>query len=223
MDQIDPTRTPHHWLQGPQDVTPVRPFTARDSAGTPLRFAYRFRWLLERVEGTTRREAVRAIYAVLRHPRSWERAGVRFVRTFAREDAHILVRVIPADRTVCGPGSAGCYSWGYEPDGKPVAEIGVEYLPWSESLAVILGMELCAHGAFRAADMYSPAHQPYEGVLGDWAAAARAGYYPTDAEIADAREWLAGRAPFIHDEAGAPRGPGVHGLPPPAATLEGSA
>ena len=189
--------TPHHWRQGPMDVRPAaRPFYVRASDGTYRRMTHRFSWYLDRVEGTTTANALRSVYACLRHPRSWERSGVAFVRTFDREAANIWLRIIPADETRCGPGSAGCYSYGFE--ARPVAEVGVEYINRPDAFAVILGMELAAHGCFRMDDMYAQVHQPYVGVLGTWSQAKAVGYYPTDDEINDAKLWLQGRAPSVH-------------------------
>lgn len=194
----DVNHTPHHWQQGPADVTRLaRPFTIRDSAGTPRRMTHRFRWYLDRVEGTTRAEALRRIYQVLRHPRSWERSGVAFTRTFDRNAAHIWLRVIPSNTTRCGPGSAGCYS--FYPGQTPLVEVGVEYINNPNVFAVILGMEL-AHAAFRVADMYTPQHQPYLGVLGTWSQAKAVGYYPIDDEITASRLWLEGRARYVDDD-----------------------
>lgn len=193
----DVNHTPHHWKQGPLDVARIaRPVYMRTTEGRYRRATHRFTWYLDRVDGTTKANALRAIYAHLRHPRSWERSGVVFTRTFDRDAANIWLRVIPKDTTRCGPGSAGCYSYGYE--AKPVAEVGVEYVDRPDAFAVILGMELAGHGCFRAADMYTPSNQPYVGVLGDWRAAKAVGYYPTDEEINDAKLWLQGRAPFVH-------------------------
>lgn len=195
----DVNHTPHHWQQGPMDVQrAASPFTIRDSDGASRRMTHRFRWYLDRVEGTTRDVALRAIYAHLRHPRSWERSGVAFVRTFDKSAANIWLRIIPADTTMCGPGSAGCWSSGYED--KPVAEVGVEYIARPDAFAVILGMELAGHGMARCVDHYNPIHQPYLGVLGTWPQARAVGYYPSDEEIASVKLWLQGRAEFIHDD-----------------------
>lgn len=187
----------HFWTRGPQDVVPVKPFTLGGQ-----RFQWKFSWFLERVEGVSRRAALRAIYQVLRDPRSWERVGVRWVRTMDRARANIVVRVIPMATTVCGPGAAGCYSSGYEADGKPVAELGVEYLGKPE-FAELVNMELCGHGTFRALDMYNPIHQPYVGgCMGTWSDARPYGYYPSETEIAAVKAWLAGEteARYIHDD-----------------------
>lgn len=184
---------PHHWEQGPQDVKRVRPFNERGR-----RFAHKFYWYLERVEGTSRRQALTAIYEVLHHQRSWERSGVKWVRTYLPWRANVRLRVIPRDTTVCGPGAGGCYSWG---TGTPLAEVGVEYLG-TAAFAEILNMELAGHGTFRMLDMYNEVHQriPYEGVMGTWGDAAKTAYYPSDSEIESAKAWLQGRAAIVHED-----------------------
>lgn len=155
-----------------------------------------FRWFLDRVEGTSRSKAIAKIYDVLLGDRSWSRSGVHWKRVYNRADADILVRVIPQDTTVCGVGSAGCYSWGYEPDGKPVAEMGVEYIDRPGPWAALVGMELQGHGTFRADDMYFSVHAPYPiGVMGNWEAMARANYFATDQEVEDTKTWLRGETP----------------------------
>lgn len=186
---------PHHWQQGPADVHPVKPFT---NGGR--RYAWKFYWCLDKVVGTSRSAALRGIYSVINAPQGWARAGVRWVRTMDPAKADILVRVIPQDTSVCGPGSAGCYSWGSS--GKPVAEIGVESLGNPFELRVVLGMELCGHGTFRMADGYLKVHQPYVGVLGTWDQARAVDGYPTDEEIAGAQQWLKGQTPpeLIHED-----------------------
>lgn len=181
-----PDGLPHHWLQGPQNVEP---------AGR----GWRFRWYLDRVDGADRRAATRAIYAVLRDPRSWERSGVRFVRTFDRRRAHVLLRIVRSGQTACGSNAAGCYS----EDGAstPSAEIDASYLGDPVAFATVLGMELCGHACFRMLDMYTAAHQPtYNGVMGTWEQARALGGFPSDLEIEAAREWLRGRARWIHDD-----------------------
>ena len=188
------TVPPHHFFQGPMDVLPVGmdDYQLRLRDGSKVRITHRFYWYLDRVEGATRRKALKRLYDHLLHPKGWARMGIHWVRTTDRALAHILVRVIPQDTTVCGPGSAGCYSWGYEPDGKPVAEVGVEYLdregPWN----VLVGMELCWHGTVRGDDMYLAPHQPYYGSMGTWANAAAVNYLPVPAEIESGKQWLAG-------------------------------
>lgn len=184
-------QTPHHWIQGPQDVT------RRRLAHNGRKCEWVMYWYLDRVEGTGRRAAAAAINAVIKHPQSWERSGLAFVRTYKRDKAHVLVSVIPADKTACGQGAAGCYSW----DGvsTPAAELGVEYLgrpEWAE----LVNMELGGHAAFRMSDMYAGAGHDaasYVGVMGTWGGAAKSSYYPSDAEIADAAGWLIGRARFV--------------------------
>lgn len=184
-----PTNAPHHWAQGPQDVE-------RTKRG------WRFRWYLDRAEGASRATILRAIYAVINHPRGWERTGVRFVRTMDRASANILLRIAPAAESACGPGSAGCYCDNCE--SKPVAHVGSEYLGKPGAFALILNMELQGHGCFRMVDSYSSPHQPYTtgGVMGTWEDAERTGYMPSDAEIEGAKLWLNGEVPAerIHDD-----------------------
>lgn len=192
---------PHFWPGGP--VTHIKlpkPRRVRARDGTVLTVGYEVRWWLDRVEGTSRQEAVKRLYDVLLRPDGWLQSGVHWKRVARRADATIIVRVIPADTTVCGAGSAGCFSWGYEPDRIPVAEMGVEYIdrdgPWN----VITGMELCGH-PLSMHDMYTPQHQPYLGSMGTWESAAKVGYTPTPAEIQGTRQWLAGLLPAaqVHD------------------------
>lgn len=184
----------HFFKAGPLDVTPVRPRYIRLRNGQRRRCTWEFRWYLDRVDGVTRSKAITRIYDVLLAPNGWTRAGVHWKRVLRPQDAHILMRVIPKDETVCGPGSAGCYSWG---GGKPpVAEVGVEYIDRPGPFAALVGMELQGHGTFRADDQYFDVHQPYPyGIMGDWEAMARAGYMPTESEIEDTRSWLQAKTP----------------------------
>ncbi len=190
---------PVHFFKGPgpMNVHPVPRKRVRRRGSTTWHVCtWEFRWYLDRVEGTTRTKALSRIYDVLLAPNGWIRAGVHWKRVMNRADADILFRVIPQDTTVCGPGSAGCYSWGYEADGKPVAEVGVEYIDRDGPWASLIGMELQGHGTFRGDDMYFNINAPYPvGVMGNWEAMARAGYYPTDQEIADSKTWLRGETP----------------------------
>lgn len=186
----------HFFAPGPADVRPVRRHRIRLRDGTTRAVTWTMPWYLDRVEGTTRATALRRLYDVLLAPQGWTRAGVHWARVTRREDAAVIVRVIPQDTTACGPGSAGCYSWGYEPDGKPVAEIGVEYIDRPGPWAALVQMELCGHGTVRADDQYTRVHQPYRcGVMGDWPAVACAGYMPTPAEIEASIQWLRGETP----------------------------
>ena len=188
-----PTGDPPHFWRG-DPVTWHRlpkPKRVRARNGKTLPARYEVRWYLDRVAGTTRPTAVKRLYDVLLNPDGWLRAGVHWRRVARRADADLLVRVIPADQTVCGPGSAGCFSFGFEPDGKPCAENGVEYLDNDPVWQVVVGMEVCAH-PLSAEDMYDARHQPYLGVLGTWQAAARVGYVPTREEVACVRQFLDG-------------------------------
>lgn len=188
---------PHFWERGPGALARLpRPIYARGR-----RIEWRFRWFLNVVEGTSRAVAARSIYAVLRHQRSWERAGVVWSRTYDRAVADAWVNVLPMDKTACGPGAAGCYSWGYA-EHPPLVEIGVEYVGDAAAWATILNMELCGHATFKALDMYNPAHQPYAGSLGTWSEALKVSGYPTDTEIAAARQWLRGETPaeLLHED-----------------------
>lgn len=187
---------PLHFFKGPgpMNVEAVKPRRIKLRDGTSRTIRWRFHWYLDRVEGTTRAKALRALYDVLLAPQGWTRAGVQWARTMDPAKADIVVRVIPQDTTVCGPGSAGCYSWG---GGKPpAAEMGVEYIDRPGPWAALVGMELQGHGTFRADDQYFAVHQPYPyGVMGSWAAMASAGYFPTEAEIQDTITWLEGNTP----------------------------
>lgn len=181
---------------GPLDMTPVKPRAVRLRDGRTRRCTWEFRWFLDRVEGTSRTNAAKRIHDVLLDPNGWTRAGVHWKRVYDRAAAHIVVRAIPMDTTVCGPGAAGCYSWGYEADRKPVAEMGVEYIDRPGPWAALVGMELQGHGTFRADDQYLAVHLPYVcGVMGTWQAMACAGYLPTDQEVTDTVTWLQGRTP----------------------------
>lgn len=187
---------PLHFFDGPGPLN-VRRLSRRRYVklrdGSYAKCDFEFRWHLDRVEGTTQGEALKGIYDVLLNPRSWTRAGVHWKRVYSPNDADILLRVIPQDTTVCGPGSAGCYSWGHPH--APVAEMGVEYITRPGPFAALTNMEMLGHGTFRADDMYFAVHMPYVGVMGDWQAMARAGYYPTDQEIEDTKTWLHGQTP----------------------------
>ncbi len=190
------TVPPHHFFQGPKDVIKVSsPYLLTMRDGSKQKITHKFRWFLADVRGTTRAKALRRLYDHLKHPKGWSQSGIHFVRVYHRENAQIIVRVIPKDETVCGPGSAGCYSYGYESDGKPAAEVGVEYIdregPWN----VLVGMELCGHGAVRMDDGYLSPHQPYYGSMGTWKQAAAVGYLPVPAEIQSAKDWLNGAVP----------------------------
>lgn len=186
----------HFFARGPKDVRSIPKRYIRRRDGGAFTCTYEFRWFLDRVEGTTRAKAITRLYDVLLAPNSWSRAGVHWKRVMDRAQADIIVRVIPQDATVCGPGSAGCYSWGYEADGKPVAEIGVEHIDRPGPWASLVNMELIGHGTFRADDQYLAVHQPYVGgVMGTWADMARASFYPTDQEVEDSKTWLKGETP----------------------------
>lgn len=186
---------PHHWSTGPLDVTRLdAPRRVRLRDGTTRQVEWEFKWFLDRVEGTDRKTAIKRLYDVFLHPNGWTRAGVRWKRTLDRAQAHIVVRVIPQDTSVCGPGSAGCYSWGYEADGKAVAENGVEHIDRDGPWRVIVGMEVQGHGTFRVHDGYIN-HPGYEGVMGSWESVARFDFSPSEAEIQGAVMWLAGQTP----------------------------
>lgn len=190
-----PGTPPHHWEPGPGAVRRLpRPRRVRLRDGTTAEVTHEYRWYLDRVEGCTRRQAVARLYDVLLHPQGWIRSGVYWRRTFDRGDADIWVRVIPQDTTVCGPGSAGCFSWGYED--RPVAEMGVESIGREGPWRVIVGMEVCGHGTFAMHDGYAN-HGDYAGSLGAWQSAAAFGFLPSQAEIDAARAWLAGTTPAV--------------------------
>lgn len=197
------TPIPLHFFKGPGplDVRSVRKKRVRTRDGTYKTCNREFLWYLDKVEGTTRTKALDRLYDVLLASNGFIQTGVHWKRVFSRAEANILVRVIPMATTVCGPGAAGCYSWGYEYDGKPVAEMGVEYIDNEGPWAALVNMELSGHGTFRADDMYFDVHMPYAtGVMGTWEAMARAGYMPTQQEVADAVTWLEGKTPaeLIH-------------------------
>lgn len=186
---------PHFWARGPLDVTRLpQPRQVRLRDGTRRTVEWEVKWFLDRVSGTDRSTASKRLYDVFLHPDGWTRAGVRWRRTTDRAAAHIVIRVIPQDETVCGPGSAGCYSWGYEADGKAVAEMGVEHIDREGPWRVISGMECCGHGTFRIHDGYIN-HPNYQGVMGDWKSTTLFGYSPSNEEIEGAKVWLAGQAP----------------------------
>lgn len=190
---------PLHFFKGPGplNVHPVpRKRIRRKGSTVWFTCTYEFRWFLDRVEGTTRAKAITKMYDVLLADNAWTRAGVHWKRVMDRARSDIVVRVVPQDTTVCGVGAAGCYSWGYEPDGKPVAEMGVEYIDRPGPWAALVGMELQGHGTIRGDDMYFNVHAPYPvGVMGNWEAMARANYFPTEQEIEDSKTWLRGETP----------------------------
>lgn len=183
---------PHFWRDGPVTAQAIPRRRVRTRAGTYATCTHEVRWFLDRVAGVSRARAIARVYDVVLDPDGWIQAGLHFKRVTSRADATILVRVIPQDETVCGPGAAGCYSYGFEPDGLPCAENGVEAIDTEGPWRVIVGMELCGHGGVKMEDMYTADHQPYTGSMGDWSACARVGYRPTRAEIEGARQWLAG-------------------------------
>jgi hypothetical protein len=185
--------TPHFWAGGPVTVRPLpAPRLVRLRNGKRIAATHEVPWFLDRVEGVDRRKAVKRLYDVFLDPHGWVQTGVHFRRVATRAEATLLVRVIPQDTTVCGKGSAGCFSYGFEPDGKPVAEMGVEAIDQDNPWHTVTGMEVCGHGAFKIDDGYTQQHQPYIGVMGNWEACAQVGYRPTRAEIAAAKQWLAG-------------------------------
>jgi hypothetical protein len=192
-------RVIHHWAQGPLDLR-ARRKRVRLRDGSTAAARYELRWFFDRAEGTTRRTALQAIYDVILNRVGWIRAGVHFVRTARFDQADLIVRVIPSDSTHCGAGAAGCYSWGYEDHGKPVLELGAEYVG-SLEFANLVNHEL-GHATFRMHDMYPipgvAGHDDYDGVMGTWEAARRSGYYPPAHEVQWATEWLAGRAANVH-------------------------
>ncbi len=184
---------PHFWHGGPTTVEKLAaPRRVRTRDGRFTSCDHEVRWFLDRVAGTTKVKALKAIYRVVLDPAGWIQTGIHFKRVMTRDEATILVRVIPSDATVCGQGTAGCYSYGYEADGKPVAENGVEYIDKPDAWRIILGMELCGHGACRMEDMYTADHQPYVGSMGTWNDAAKVGYRPSRNEIAYGRQEILG-------------------------------
>lgn len=184
---------PHFWRGGPQTWRLlVKPKWVKTRGGNSVKVTHEVRWYLDRVKGVTTAKALSRIYDVLLHPSGWIRAGVHWRRVARREQADLILRVIPSAETVCGAGASGCFSWGYEADRKPVAEMGSEYIDNDPAWQVITGMEVCGHGTFAAEDMYDARHQPYLGVLGTWRSAASVGYQPTLSEIKHARQFIAG-------------------------------
>ena len=159
---------------------------------------HEFRWFLDRVEGTSRREATKRLYDVFLDPGGWIRAGVHMRRVGDPAEANLIVRVVPKDTTVCGPGSLGCYSW--RSGETPVAEVGVECIDNEPAWLVVAGMECVGHAVFRCHDGYIN-HTGYQGVLGDWGGAEAYGFRPSPAEIDGAKAWLAGATlkAAIHD------------------------
>jgi hypothetical protein len=195
----------HFWSSGPPWSNNMErlaaPIYRKQADGTSRRYDWRVRWFLDRCEGADRAAATTAIRAVFRHPRSWERTGVRYVQTFDRTLANVVLRVVPDGQTVCGASAAGCMSWGYEADGKIVAEVEAPYLAKPDTWAGIWNMEAGGHSTFAAHDLYIN-HPGYTcGVMGNWQAMACSGFYPTDAEIEQCVAWLAGNAPpeVIHE------------------------
>lgn len=187
-----PTNSVHHWQQGPADLIPLNKARTR----------WKFLWYLDSHPGLTRKQALALLYGVINHPLSWERAGVQFARTMDARKANVWVRVAPASNSACGPGSAGCYSWGHDATtDKPVVHIGSEYVGDPGAWAVLVNMELGGHACFRMLDMYNPVHQPYQGgVMGTWGDAARTSFFPSQLEIDAAKAWLRGEAKYVHDD-----------------------
>lgn len=201
-------QVPHHWAQGPLDVRKLRKTVyvkrATQDGTRSSAINWEFLWYLNDVEGTTRAKANAAIRRVLYHPLSWERSGCRWRQVWRAAEADILVNVIPQDKTVCGPGSSGCYSWGFRGP-KPIAEMGVEFIDNPPSFAELVNMELCGHGTFRMHDMYAgQGHDAvaYTGCMGTWHGAAKTNYYPDDDEITAAKLWLEGQAKYVHEHSG---------------------
>lgn len=190
----------HHWDQGPGRVTPAPARRLRLRGGGAVTTRWRVRWFLDRVEGCTRSQAMRALYDVLLHAKGWTRAGVHLARTARFAEAELLVRVIPASTTRCGTGAAACFSWGFESHNKPVVELGVEYLGTPE-FANLINHEL-GHALYAMHDMYArpgvSGHSGFEGVMGEWASSAKSGYYPNENEVLWAKEWLQGKAQYVH-------------------------
>ena len=188
----------HFWEQGPLLVEPVAtPYRLKLRDGSRVTITHRKYWYLDRVEGTTRKKALDAIYGVFFNARSWARAGIHPVRTMDRNKATLLISIAPD--TVCGPSAAGCFSWGW-PDGKERSETLVQYLDRPGPFATIFGMEFIH--SLRAADMYTASHSGYEGILGTWESAARCEWYPLQHEIESVRLWLRGELPasVVHDD-----------------------
>ncbi len=182
---------PHFWKDGPSSVRAIPPRRVRTRGGAYVTCTWEQRWYLDKVSGTTTQKAIQRLYDVLLRPDGWIRTGIHFKRVTALENATMIVRVIPANETVCGKGSLGCYSYGYHPSGKPMAENGVEIIDQDGPWNIVVGMEVCGHGAVKMEDMYTPDHQPYLGSMGNWESCAKVGYKPTQAEIDGARAWLA--------------------------------
>lgn len=193
----------HFWAAKPVWQNNVerlpQPIYRKQADGTSRRYDWRVRWYLDRCEGADRAAATKAIRAVFRHPRSWERTGVRYVQTLDRAKANVVLRVVPDGQTVCGANAAGCMSWS---SGETiVADVEAQYITRPDAWAAIWNMEVGGHSTFTAHDEYIN-HPGYTcGVQGDWNAAACAGFYPTDAEIDQCVVWLAGNAPpeVVHD------------------------
>ena len=189
----------HFWERGPGDTPRVaKPYKLVLRDGSQVRITHRMPWALGRVEGMTRSAALKAIYGVLLHPRSWSRTGVHWPRVTDPRKAKIIVNIVPEGETVCGANASGCYSWG---GGRtPWAEVEAQYVANPGAFAMILGMELCGHGTFSVHDAYIN-HPGFIGSMGTWAAARQVGWFPTRQEIEAARTWLRGETPpaLIHD------------------------
>lgn len=189
--------TPHHWINGPQDVEPLNQARTR----------WQFRWWLEpsaHVDIIGEDDIAYWVDVLLNKiERSWgARTGVQFVQV-RQELAHITFRFsndIP-------PGATGwAAGWNYQEAGHNIAQIspngsvlGNPYL-----FAHLLGMELVGHGCFRMHDMYTEPHGGalYRGAMGLWhPALADVMAFPSDDEITSAKLWLQGKAEFVHLEA----------------------
>jgi len=205
---ISPDGLPHHWVQGPQDVTqlhaPIEVFEKR--------FTHQFTWMLDDTRATrsmrpSAREDFRyqVNYTLNLHGLGWHRTGVHFSEVFDRNKAHVLLRIgddIPpgADPPVWAPG------WHYWDGNKAIAQITARadylggYSAWSPGFVYILGMELAGHACFRMWDMYTLPHLPYTGAMGGWVEAMKTRGYPTQLEIDSGKAWLQGNAVHVHWE-----------------------
>jgi len=187
----------HHWQQGPADVKKVKPYKHHG-----FRVTHEFRFYVDRVEGVGRKFFLRRLYQVFHDQRSWCRSGVRWIRTMDPAKAQILLRVVPDGHTVCGPGAAGCYSWG---GGKPpAAEIEAQYVSDDGMFPRLVWMELAGHGTFRMFDHYAGSGHDasaYHGVMGNGQDPLHASHsWPTDREIEWSKRWLKGETPpeYVH-------------------------
>jgi hypothetical protein len=160
------------------------------------RSRWEFRWFLETpdaVLGFDFRAIERIIDFVLNEAQqSWRmKASVYFKQVAKIENSDVVVRITDAP-LVSGQVGVGFYY--HDPAmGRNVAQVTKNAYYWGSTdlIALIIGHEF-GHAAFRIHDMYLHEHGSSLMLMSantPW---------PTEAEAADVRLWLAGQAPVVH-------------------------